>query len=201
MTIEAGSIGPALLASASALLAGLMALALVRLAAAVFGAVAPRDAVAVPILHVMGLAGGLALGIALLAATPDAASFHPGEVFRRDGPWMLDLRDFLARSVPGPATLHNLAAVLLGGGWLGCALAWVAALSLAGGAAIALLGWRGPARLRALLAVFTLSAWTALLIHYGAHLLAWIAAQLNFWTLAVLLLLFQHWRYGKRAAH
>jgi hypothetical protein len=202
MAIEAGSIGAAVLGGVSALLALLLALALVRLGAALFALLAPRDAEAVPLLHVMGLVGGVALGIALLAAMPESAIFRPGRVFAADGPWMLDLRGFLSRAVlPGRATVEALGAELIGGSWLGCLLAWAAALGLGGGIAVAALGWRGVTRLRALLAVLMLAGWTALLIHYGAHLLAWVSAQLNFWIFALLLLGFQRWRYGPRGAH
>jgi len=66
MAIDAGGIGTLVGGAVAAVLAIVFALALLRLGAALFGAVAPRDAEAVPLLHVAAFCGGVLFGLALV---------------------------------------------------------------------------------------------------------------------------------------
>ncbi|MGX9966526.1 hypothetical protein ACVFYP_24595 [Roseomonas sp. F4] len=196
-----GGIGTILWSGAEAALAMLLALGVLRLASILYGLLAPADAEAVPLLHVLALAAGLASGIALLFAVPHGEDFHLSRILVAEGPWNLDLPGFLAqRGLPGRATLAQALDQLRQGGW-GAVPAGLALLLLASGPLAALRWWRGWARLRALAAFLLLAASTALLLHYAIHLLAWMLALLNFWLFAVLLILFQRWRYAPRGGH
>jgi len=141
------------------------------------------------VLHVLALGCGVVLGIALVLGGPDPRAFLPSRIFSQDGPWAIGLGAFLAgHALPRGATLAALPD-------------WLVLPVLLAGALVAARLWQGAARLRAYAAFLLLSATTALLLHYGAHLLAWLAAQLSFWLFALGLLAFQRWRYGVRRGH
>jgi len=195
-------IGALLWSGLEAVFAFGLALALMRLAGAAYALAAPRDAEAVPLLHVLALAAGGATGIALLLALPHAGDFRPARLFLAGGPWAIGLGDVLARfALPDAATLRGARDALSTGG-AGGAAGWLALALLAAGPLAALRWWRGRTRLRAIAAFLLLAACTALILHYGAHLLAWTASQLNFWLFAVALFAWQRWRYAApRAGH
>ncbi|MGG5886847.1 hypothetical protein ACLF3G_06870 [Falsiroseomonas sp. HC035] len=157
---------------------------------------APPDAEAVPLLA-LALAAGLALGVALLLAVPHGDSFRPARIFAPEGPWQIGLpvllRDF---GLPARATLDQALMVLRGGG-PGALPGGVALLLLTAAAVLALRRWHGIAGLRALVALLLVATATALLLHYAAHLLAWMLALLNFWAFAIALFVFQRWRYAR----
>lgn len=186
--------------------AALVALGLIvgflRIWTAAFAGLAPRDAEAVPLLNVAALGTGIALGSAILLATRAPEAFLPSSIFTRDGPWAIGLGDFLRlHALPDTASLHAaLQATLAGQGWAGLA-GGGAALGLAGGAWCSMRLWRGLARVRAFAAFLLMAAGVAWLLHYGAHLFAWAAAQMSFWLFLAMLWGFQHWRYRARAAH
>lgn len=178
------------------LLAMLLALGMVRLGSLQFRLVAPQDAEAVPLLHVLGaITGGLA-GCALLLAVPHGNAFVPASFFAADGPWEITLGGFLRRyALPQPTALQSLVAALRGGGGpMQAVVAWLAIAGFLLGPLLALRLWRGRDRLRALGGFLLLALWTALILHYAVHLAAWTLAQLNFWAFALGLLLFQRWR-------
>jgi hypothetical protein len=180
------------------------AFALIRVGLLQYFLLAPADAEAVPLLHVLAIVAGGLLGLLLLAALPYGADFRPGRIYAADSPWQVDVLSFLARhALPDGETVRAAAARLWSGGADAATLAGRAGLIIALGAALrgALL-WRGWARLRAAAAVLQLACWSALVLHYGVHLLAWGATQLNFWLFALLLLAWQRWRQAPRqAAH
>lgn len=181
-----------------------VAYGLIRVGLLQYGMVAPSDADAVPILHVLALAAGVLLGVLLLAAVPHAEDFRPSRIYASDSPWKMNAGQFLARhALPDGATIRGAAAMLVPGdtspgaivGQIGAVLATIGAIQ-------ALLLWGGWARVRGALAVLLLAGWTALAVHYAAHLIAWGATQLNFWLFALLLVLWQRWRHRQpRAAH
>lgn len=185
---------------AAAIVAILVALGMVRLGTLQYAIVAPADAEAVPILHVLGAGTGLVAGMALLLSVPHAGAFAPGILFERGAAWDLSLGDFLAAyALPRWVTLRSLLLSIGGeGSLLQVATARFAMVGLLAGPLLALRLWRGLARLRALAAFLLLVLWTALILHYALHLAAWTVAQLNFWTFAIALLLFQRWRYRTR---
>ena len=185
----------------AALLVFAVAYALIRIGLLQYGMLAPSDADAVPLLHVLAIGAGALLGLLLLASLPHAEDFRLSRIYAADSPWKLGVGGFLARhALPDAATLRAASGVLLrmeatpGAvlGWAGLGLALLAALQ-------ALLLWRGWSRLRAAAAVLLLAGWTALVLHYAAHLLAWGATQLNFWLFALALILWQRWRHRPAA--
>ncbi len=183
------SLGGIVLDGLGGLFAVLVAVAALRLVSVAFTMAAPRDAEAVPLLHVLALFCGLALGVALVLGGPEARAFLPSRIFAQDGPWAIGLGGFFSRyALPRRAALVGLPL-------------WLVLPVLLAGALVAWRLWRGRARLRAFAAFLLLSATTALLLHYGAHLLAWLAAQLSFWLFALGLLGFQRWRYGVPRGH
>lgn len=180
----------------------LIVLAAVRLGSLQFALVAPHDAEAVPLLHTLGFAAGLAAAVALLVAAPHAAEFSPHRLFAPHSIWDATLGEFLARhALPGRSTLGAAWDGLFGGG--GGALmaaAWASILAVATGLAVSFRMWRGRLRLRAALSFLLLATWTALIVNYAAHLLAWGLTQLGFWAFLLALLAFQRWRYRPRGA-
>ncbi len=192
-----------LLLSGLAMLAGVMlAVAAVRIGLAAHHLAEPRDAEAVPLLRLVAIATGAIAGAGLLAAAPDHSLFHPARIFASDGPWAIDLPELLRdHALPGSATLRALVAAQRGGQGAATVAAWLALAGLLGGWMLARRLWQGRARLRAFGAFLLLVLLTALQLHYAAHLLAWLAAQLGFWLFALALLIFQRWRYRPRTAH
>lgn len=180
----------------------LLAIALLRLGLAAHDMAAPRDAEAVPLLRLLALGCGVALGAGLLAAAPDASIFHPARIFVADGPWAIGLGELLARhALPRAEAMRALPAALLAWHGAATAAAWLALAGLLGGFVLARRLWRGRTRLRAFGAFLLLVLLAAVQLHYAAHLLAWLAAQLGFWLFALALLLFQRWRHAPRAMH
>ncbi len=192
-----------LLLSGLAMLAGVvLAVAAIRLGLAAHHLAEPRDAEAVPLLRLVAISTGAIAGAGLLAAAPDPSLFRPARIFASDGPWAIGLPALLRdHALPGRATLRALVTALRGGEGAATVAGWLALAGLVGGGVLARRLWQGRARLRAFGAFLLLVLLTALQLHYAAHLLAWLAAQLGFWLFAVALLLFQRWRYAPRVAH
>jgi hypothetical protein len=180
----------------------LIVLAAVRLGSLQFALIAPHDAEAVPLLHSLGFAAGLAAAIALLIAAPHAVEFSPQRLFAPQSVWDVSLGAFLSHhALPGYATLGAAWGGLFGAaGGAGMAAGWGSVLAVAAGLAVSFRMWRGRLRLRAALSFLVLAAWTALIVNYAAHLLAWGLMQLGFWAFLLVLLVFQRWRYRPRGA-
>ncbi|WP_137125867.1 hypothetical protein [Roseomonas sp. HF4] len=194
----AGALHAILLAA----LAALLPVALLRLGAAGVRAVAPHDAEAVPALRAAGAVAGLALGLALLATTPDPAAFLPGRMLEAAAPWSLGLGRFLSdHALPGVGAGAALLDALRNPAGIGGLAAWGSAMALACGVAVATRLWNGIDALRAMAAVLLQAGLVAALLHYGLHLAGWLAARMGFWTFGLALLLFQRWRYAPRPAH
>lgn len=180
----------------------LIVLAAVRLGSLQFALLAPHDAEAVPLLHSLGFAAGLAAAVALLVAAPHAAEFSPHRLFAAQSIWDVKLGEFLSRhALPGRATLGAAWDGLFGvGGSLRMAAAWAGVIALVAGLAVSFRMWRGRLRLRAALSFLVLATWTALIVNYAAHLLAWGLIQLGYWAFLLALVAFQRWRYRPRSA-
>lgn len=198
--MDALSLPPAIANAIAALLVFGLAYGLVRIGTLQYSLIAPSDADAVPLLHVMAIAGGALLGVLLLASLPYGEDFRPSRLYAADSPWNIGVLEFLRRhALPTREAMAEAWRALGGNGTPWQAIPGYAGAALAGLAALqAFLLWRGMARLRAALATLMLACWTALVVHYLAHLLAWTATQLNFWLFALLLVLWQRGRYGRR---
>lgn len=183
-------------------IAVLIVLAAVRLGSLQFALIAPHDAEAVPLLHSLGFAAGLATAIALLLAAPHATEFAPHRLFAPQSIWDVPLGEFLSRdALPSHATLGAAWGGLFGaGGGVHVAAGWISVLALMAGLMLSFRMWSGRLRLRAALSFLVLAAWTALIVNYAAHLLAWGLMQLGFWAFLLALLAFQRWRYRPHGA-
>ena len=188
--------------AAAMLLALLIALGAMRLGAAQFNLLAPPDAEAVPVFHMSAVLAGLVCGVTLLICAPHLDAFAPRRIFAENSTWSIDLQEFLASyALPQAATFRTFGAGLRGdAGVLVIAAAWTAVASVIAGCFAALRFWRGWTRLRALLAFLSLTTWIALLLGYGVHLAAWVAAHLSFWIFLLLLIALQRWRHSPRTA-
>jgi hypothetical protein len=187
---------------AAALLALGLVVVMARLAHAAFDIAAPRDAEAVPLLRLLAIWTGAALGAALLLAAPDRAIFEPWRVLAADGPWAGGVAALVGtHGLPRAGAFAALPGALAGGDFAVAFLAWLALLGLLHGVITALRLWDGAARRRALGAFVLLGLHTALLVHLGLHLAGWFAAQLGPWSLALALIAFQRWRYRPHGVH
>lgn len=178
----------------------LIVLAAVRLGSLQFALIAPHDAEAVPLLHSLGFAAGLAAAIFLLVAAPHAADFSPYRLFAPQSVWDVSLGAFLSRhALPSEATLGAAWGALFGAAGGGAlAAGWSGVLAFVAGLAVSFRMWRGLLRLRAVLSFLVLAAWTALIVNYATHLLAWGLTQLGYWAFLLALLAFQRWRNRPR---
>jgi hypothetical protein len=177
-------------------------IAATKLAGRVARRMPPDDFFEVPL--VIGLAKllGIALGIALLYARYDRRYFDPYALFIPQSPWNLSLWQFLAdRANPlnyGIGTLvddpvgHVASAAFM-------VLIGIVAALLAAAVAIPFLFWRGAMVWRAALLSVALAIFVAYLTVYAVCLLLWSLFLLNFWTIALAVVVFQYYR--GRAKH
>ena len=179
----------------------LIVLAAVRLGSLQFALIAPHDAEAVPLLHSLGFATGLAAAVALLLTAPHAAEFSPQRLFAPQSIWDVPLGGFLSLYALPARSALIAAWEALGGGGGSAAMAagWVAVLATVAGLAASFRMWRGGLRWRAALSFLVLAGWTALIANYAAHLAAWGLMQLGFWAFLLALFAFQRWRYRPQA--
>lgn len=145
----------------------------------------------------LALAAGMALGLALVAASPHAGEFAPGRIFAPEALWGASLGELLrGEAWPGTVAAKRLLAALPDN--VPGALAVLVGLGLAAGLAGLWARRRGlPAR-RGVAALALLVLAGALGAHLLAHLGAWGVRRLGFWTFLVLLLAFQQWRWHRR---
>lgn len=183
----------------------LIVLAAVRLGSFQYKLVAPHDAEAVPLVHTLGYLSGIGIALAMLLAAPHAPEFLPHRVFARDASWNISFIAFLRQhALPSGDTLLGTLRGLLGtGGTALFAAAWLGAMATAAGLLVCVRKWQGFGRLRAAAGFALLVSWTALILHYAAHLAAWGLTQMSFWGFLLVLVLFQRWRNRPqwRAAH
>ncbi len=142
---------------------------------------------------------GLALGGCMLAAEWQPGSLTFEAVFNDGGRWDLSLVEFAAlvmeRMGEGP---HRLLDVLLTDdphlnfGLVAMVVATLFAVDV--GLTLAS-GLRGPMLLAFLLDLL-MAVLAAGLTVYAAHVGLWLLNRLNFWTIAVAILLLQEYRYG-----
>jgi hypothetical protein len=196
----------ALLADVAVMGAAVMiVLAAVRLGSVQYKLIAPHDAEGVPLVHSLGFLSGLGAAVAMLLAAPHATDFLPQRLFARESSWNLTLLEFLRlHALPASDTLLGARRGLLGaGGGPLVGAAWLAALATSAGLLVCLRKWRGAGRIRAMAGFALLALWTALIVHYAVHLVAWGLTQLGFWGFLLVLVAFQRWRQRSQfsAAH
>jgi len=142
---------------------------------------------------------GLALGGCMLAALWQPGSLSFAAIFEDGGCWNLSITDFAAlvmqRMGDGP---HRLIEVLLTDDArlnYGVVMMLVATLFAIDVGLTLASGVRGPMLLAFLLDLL-MAVLTAGLLVYTAHVGLWLLNRLNFWSIAVAILLLQEYRYG-----
>jgi hypothetical protein len=162
----------------------------------------PRDFFEVPLVTGLAKLLGVTLGITLIYARYDRRYFDPHALFVPESPWNLSLWQFLAdRANPlnyGIGTLIDDPAGHLASAPFLLLIGTLAALLLAV-VAVPFVFWRGAMARRAVLLGLALAVFVAYLTIYGICLLLWSLYLLNFWTIALAVVIFQYYR--GRAKH
>ncbi len=142
---------------------------------------------------------GLALGACQVAAVLQPGSLTFEAIFDGGGYWDLAIGDFaelvMHRIGDGP---HRLADILVTDDSrlnYGVVVMLVATLFAVDVGLTLAAGGRGPALLAFLLDLL-MAALAAVLTVYTVHVAFWLLNRLNFWVIAVVLLLLQEFRYG-----
>jgi hypothetical protein len=175
----------------------------VKLAGRIRQRLLPRDFFEVPLVAALAKLLGMTLGFALLYARYDRRHFDPYTLFTPESPWNLSFWQFLGeRANPlnyGLGTLvDNPAGNMATATFL--VLISIVAVLLAAAVAAPFRFWHGEIARRAVLLSLLLSAFVAYLTIYAICVLLWSLYLLNFWTIAVAIVVFQYYRgRAKRA--
>jgi hypothetical protein len=167
-------------------------LALIELASVALQRLAPPGFFKIPALvgpsKLLGISGGLLLLYGRFG--PEYFDLH--RLFLPDSPWNISLTRFLGERVdpfyylaPTHLAEHD-AGVLQWTGGTGALLVLVAAASF--------LVWPPPAALRGAATVVIVAALSAYVTIYAVCVLMWSLFLLNFWSFAVLAIVFQYYR-------
>lgn len=147
---------------------------------------------ALPVLTIIANLAGLAAGLLLIAGSDLAPIFRLGMAFDKDGPWGISWEALLTERLrPSHYSPFGLSARLDAAepGWFVSVLRWVPAAGLFAAAAIAIRAWGGGEALRAIGAVLVLFTWATAMTVYVIASGLWLLNVLNFWALAIVLLL------------
>ncbi len=201
MSVIAGIVALARAALEVALVVALPIVA-IKLAGLVRGRMLPHDFFEVPVVVGLAKLAGITLGVALIYARFNGRYFDPHALFIPESPWNLSLWQFLGdRANPlhyGIGTLvDDPSGHVTSAGFL--VLMSIAAALLVAAVAAPFLFWQGAMARRAALLSVMLAGFVAYLTIYGICLLLWSLYLLNFWTIALALVLFQYYR--GRAKH
>ena len=174
----------------------------VKLAGRISRNMLPHDFFEVPLVTGVAKLLGMTLGIALIYARFDRHYFDPHALFIAESPWNLSLWQFLTdRANPlnyGIGTLvDNPAGHVTNANFLVMTSIVFALLAVA--VAAPFYFWRGAMARRAAILSLALAVFVAYLTIYGICLVLWSLYLLNFWTIALAVVMFQYYR--GRAKH
>jgi hypothetical protein len=174
----------------------------VKLAGRLSRSMQPHDFFEVPLVTGLAKLLGMTLGIALICARYDRRFFDPHALFIPESPWNLSLWQFLAdRANPlnyGIGTLiDDPAGNVANAPFL--VLTGIVAVLLLAAVAASFVFWKAAMARRAALLSLALAVFVAYLTIYGICLLLWSLYLLNFWTIALAVVMFQYYR--GRAKH
>jgi len=174
----------------------------VKLAGRISRNMLPHDFFEVPLVTGVAKLLGMTLGIALIYARFDRHYFDPHALFIAESPWNLSLWQFLTdRANPlnyGIGTLiDNPAGHVTNANFL--VLTSIVFALLAVAVAAPFYFWRGAMARRAAILSLALAVFVAYLTIYGICLVLWSLYLLNFWTIALAVVMFQYYR--GRAKH
>lgn len=162
----------------------------------------PHDFFEVPLVTTLTKLLGIVFGLALLYARYDRRYFDPYTLFIPESPWNVSFWQFLGeRANPlnyGIGTLvDNPAGNMSSPTFL--VLIGIAAVLLAAAVVAPFFFWDGAMARRAALLGLALAAFVAYLTIYAVCVVLWSLYLLNFWTIAVAIVVFQYYR--GRAKH
>lgn len=163
---------------------------------------APHDFDQVPILRRLAVIAGFLVAVTLILAGPTATSFDEGRLLAVGGPWDLSLGDFLTQRVGAISLAPDLIKARVDAeDWMrvGPALAGLLLVIVASGMSFRY--WRDRRALRASFAVVLAAFGMAFIGFYAAEAALWLMHKMNFWSLAILALLYQHRRHRLERRH
>ena len=197
-----GSLGVVARVLIETVIVAALPIAATKLAGRISRSVRPHDFFEVPLVAGLARLLGVALGVALLYARYGRRYFDPHTLFTPQSPWNLSFWQFLGeRANPlnyGIGTLVDNPAGRMGeAGFL--VPAALAALLLLATVVAPFLFWEPRLARRAAILALALAVFVAYLTIYAICLFLWSLYLLNFWTIAVLIVMFQYYR--GRARH
>ena len=177
-------------------------IAATKLAGRITRGMLPHDFYEVPLVTALAKLLGIALGVALIYARFDRHYFDLHALFIPESPWNLSLWQFLGdRANPlnyGMGTLVDDPAGNRATATFVVLISIVAALLVAT-VAVPFVFWPRAMARRAVLRSVLLAAFVAYLTIYVICLILWSLYLLNFWTIALVAVMFQYYR--SRAKH
>jgi hypothetical protein len=192
----------ALLSLLSAVVAAGLPIVLIAALWGVVRTLAPHDFEQVPILRRLAVIAGVLLATTLVLAGPTAISFEQGRLLAVGGAWDVSLSDFLTRRIGAIETAPDLIKTRVDNEeWarVGPALAGLILVIVASG--LSFRYWRDRRALRASFAVVLAAFGMAFIGFYAAEAALWLMHKMNFWSLAILAILYQHRRHRLARRH
>jgi len=192
----------ALLSLLSAVVAAGLPIVLIAALWGVVRTLAPHDFEQVPILRRLAVIAGVLLATTLVLAGPTAISFEQGRLLAVGGAWDVSLSDFLTRRIGAIETAPDLIKTRVDNEeWarVGPALAGLILVIVASG--LSFRYWRDRRALRASFAVVLAAFGMAFIGFYAAEAALWLMHKMNFWSLAILAILYQHRRHRLERRH
>jgi len=192
----------ALLSLLSALVAAGLPIVAIAALWGIVHTLAPHDFDHVPILRRLAVIGGFLLAVTLVLAGPTATSFDEGRLLAVGGPWDLSLGDFLTRRVGAIGLAPDMIKARIDAGdWVRVAPALAGLLLIVAASGMAFRYWRDRRALRASFAVVLAAFGMAFIGFYAAEAALWLMHKMNFWSLAILAMLYQHRRHRLERRH
>lgn len=159
------------------------------------GRLAPDDYHDVPMVQRLAVIAGLLFAVGVVLGGPTASSYAESRMFEIGGPWDLAFGEFLLRRIVAPFQIAGeIAWKVADGQWR---IIYPAATGLVLAVASAFLAfrfWRGARASRAAVGTLILAFGVAIIAFYVAETTLWLVHKLNFWSLAVLTVLYQRHR-------
>jgi hypothetical protein len=153
----------------------------------------------VPAVTMPAKLSGALLGVLLLATQYDSRIFDVHLLFGAGGPWDLSFWAFLTDRVnPLPYDYGRLFRPVLSGnffGWVAVGVIVWAGLTLCFMATAIGFFWKDSSSVGAWVSAVLISLLTAFLTVYFVFLALWTLHLLNFWSFAILIVLFQYYRH------
>jgi len=192
----------ALLSLLSALVAAGLPIVLIAALWGVVRTLAPHDFEQVPILRRLAVIAGFLLATTLVLAGPTAVSFDQGRLLAIGGPWDVSLGDFLTGRIGAIDAAPDLIKARIDSeDWARVGPALAGLLLVIGASGLSFRYWRDRRALRASFAVALAAFGMAFIGFYAVEAALWLMHKMNFWSLAILAMLYQHRRHRLERRH